>query len=120
VEKCLESLRLKIREATKRAVTIGIGPRYLHSTGQLHKGGPNRAIFIVVTAEHAEALPIPGEKYNFKELELAQAFGDIEALEANERSVCHCHLPGISEKDLSAFAASIENALKGQHAVSAH
>ncbi len=120
VVKCLESLRLKVREYTKRTATVGIGPRYLHSTGQLHKGGPNSAIFILVTTEHSETLAIPGEKYNFKELELAQALGDLEALESKERSVCHVHLPGISDKELDAFSVLFENVLKAQHAVPAN
>jgi glucose-6-phosphate isomerase len=83
----LKTLAAKIREASGKAVTLGMGPRYLHSTGQLHKGGPAGGNFILVTGSHSQDAAVPGESYSFGELELAQAVGDLEALEAAGRRV---------------------------------
>ena len=71
---------------------FGYGPRYLHSTGQLHKGGANNGVFIIVTAE-AEDLAIPGEPFSFGVLEMAQALGDFESLDKTGRRALHVHLP---------------------------
>lgn len=70
------------------ATSIGYGPRYLHSTGQFHKGGPDCGLFVVITADDAE-LPIPGRSYGFQALCLAQAYGDIAALRDRGRRVVH-------------------------------
>jgi hypothetical protein len=72
---------------------FGYGPRYLHSTGQLHKGGPNTGVFVMITATPREDLPIPGEPFTFGTLELAQAIGDFAALDAAGRRALHAHLP---------------------------
>ena len=72
---------------------FGYGPRYLHSTGQLHKGGPNTGVFVLMTATPVEDLPIPGETFSFGTLELAQAVGDFAALDAAGRRALHAHLP---------------------------
>ena len=72
---------------------FGYGPRYLHSTGQLHKGGPNNGVFIIVTAEVDEDLPIPGEPFSFFVLEMAQAIGDFQSLDRTGRRALHVHLP---------------------------
>jgi len=74
------------------ATTLGFGPRYLHSTGQLHKGGPNTGLFLVVTADDAEDAEIPGMGITFGRLKRAQARGDIRALLARGRRVAHVHL----------------------------
>ena len=70
---------------TKRAVTVGYGPRYLHSTGQLHKGGANNGIFFLITADIAHDKPIPDAPYSFGTLYRAQALGDFQALQAHKR-----------------------------------
>jgi glucose-6-phosphate isomerase len=75
------------------ATTVGYGPRYLHSTGQLHKGGANNGVFIIVTADAREDLPIPGEPFSFGVLEMAQALGDFESLDRTGRRALHVHLP---------------------------
>ena len=72
--------------------TAAFGPRYLHSTGQLHKGGPNTGLFLVVTADDLEDVEIPGMERSFGELKHAQALGDIRALLAKQRRVAHVHL----------------------------
>lgn len=108
----LETLRIAVRDKTKLAVTLGFGPRYLHSTGQLHKGGPNNGIFLLVTAAHAEDLPISSEKYGFVQLELAQAMGDFEALESKGRWVHHVRLNTADEAGLDAFCDEVKKALE--------
>ncbi|HZP47077.1 MAG TPA: hypothetical protein VFB07_00985 [Vicinamibacterales bacterium] len=89
----LQSLRRAIRDRTHAATMFGYGPRYLHSTGQLHKGGPNSGVFLLVTATPREDIPIPGEPYSFATLELAQALGDFASLDATGRRAVHIHLP---------------------------
>jgi transaldolase/glucose-6-phosphate isomerase len=89
----LEAIREELRHATTRAVTLGYGPRFLHSTGQLHKGGPNNGVFIQITVDNYEEIPIPGEPYDFMLLKRSQAQGDLEALQAKNRAVVRFHLP---------------------------
>ncbi|HEY3279394.1 MAG TPA: hypothetical protein VGJ83_02695, partial [Gemmatimonadales bacterium] len=84
------------------ATTLGFGPRYLHSTGQLHKGGPNSGLFLVVTADDAQDFEIPEMGHTFGELKAAQARGDMKALLARGRRVAHVHLA--NGEDLSALA----------------
>ena len=72
---------------------FGYGPRYLHSTGQLHKGGANNGVFVVVTAEPDEDLPIPGEPFSFGVLEMAQALGDFQSLDRTGRRALLVTLP---------------------------
>ena len=75
------------------ATTLGFGPRFLHSTGQLHKGGANNGLFIQITSEPEHFLPIPGQGMDFGTLERAQALGDLEALLSRGRRVIRVHLP---------------------------
>jgi transaldolase/glucose-6-phosphate isomerase len=96
--KALQELRAAIRAKTGNAVTAGFGPRFQHSTGQFHKGGPNNALFIQITAEHAKDLEIPTEGLTFGTLIHAQALGDYEALIEAGRKVLRVHLP--SAKDV--------------------
>ncbi|HSF02988.1 MAG TPA: hypothetical protein VLA62_08255, partial [Solirubrobacterales bacterium] len=81
----LSRLRLLLRDGTGLATTVGYGPRYLHSTGQLHKGGPPTPILIILASEDTEDLPIPGERHGFATLKLAQALGDLATLRAAHR-----------------------------------
>jgi glucose-6-phosphate isomerase len=81
----LERLRLLVRDRTRLATTVGYGPRYLHSTGQLHKGGPETPILVLLTSENGPDLPIPGERYGFATLKMAQALGDLATLRAARR-----------------------------------
>ena len=84
-------LRHYIRSATGVATTHGFGPRYLHSTGQYHKGGPNTGLFLLLTAPDATTTAVPGNDYSFSVLKQAQALGDFEALVAAGRDVVHLH-----------------------------
>ena len=88
----LQDLRVAIRAKTKCAVTLGFGPRFLHSTGQLHKGGPNSGLFLQITADPQEDIEIPTQGLSFGTLELAQALGDYEALGAKDRRLLRVHL----------------------------
>ena len=87
-------LRTHIRAATGSATTHGLGPRYLHSTGQFHKGGTNNGVFILLTADDATETEVPGAGYSFSTLKHAQALGDFDALCANGRHVTHVHIAG--------------------------
>jgi hypothetical protein len=88
----IEWLREQVRTHTRCATTFGFGPRYLHSTGQLHKGGPATGVFLVISAEPAADLPVPGESYTFGILEQAQAAGDFASLDSAARRALHVHL----------------------------
>jgi glucose-6-phosphate isomerase len=103
-----------IREAfasTKVATTAGYGPRFLHSTGQLHKGGPATGVFLQLTSDHPVDRQIPGWPYTFGRLIDAQARGDREALRAADRPVIHVHLGADLAADLSTLEQAIRRAL---------
>lgn len=112
-DRLLEAIRLYLRDRLKVATTLGYGPRFLHSTGQLYKGGPNNGLFIQITGEDALDLLIPGEAYSFVTLKNAQALGDIQSLEARGRRVVRIHLAGGALLALARLQTLIENALAG-------
>lgn len=87
----LQRVRRRLREMTGSATTHGFGPRYLHSTGQYHKGGPNTGVFVLLTAADETSTAVPGTDYSFSVLKQAQALGDFEALVAAGRDVVHLH-----------------------------
>src|SRR5262245_2640090 len=93
LEDALQAMRNSVAQATHAATMFGYGPRYLHSTGQLHKGGPNTGVFVLITATPREDIAIPGEAFSFGTLELAQALGDFASLDAAGRRALHAHLP---------------------------
>ncbi|HWE36320.1 MAG TPA: bifunctional transaldolase/phosoglucose isomerase [Isosphaeraceae bacterium] len=88
----LQAIRLAVRDRKLVATTLGYGPRFLHSTGQLHKGGPNSGVFLQITSDDAEDLPIPGEKYTFGLLKQFQAQGDFAVLAERDRRALRVHL----------------------------
>jgi glucose-6-phosphate isomerase len=88
----LSALRHAVRDRTRAATMFGYGPRYLHSTGQLHKGGPNTGVFLLISADHATDVEIPGQPFSFGTLEQAQALGDFQSLDAAGRRALHAHL----------------------------
>ncbi len=103
MEAALTELRLKLRAKTGCATTVGFGPRFLHSTGQLHKGGADNGLFLQITADSAVDIDIPGQGMTFGALERAQALGDYEALAARSRRILRIHLQkGAALKDLLA------------------
>ena len=89
----LQKMRVAIRAKTGNAVTAGFGPRFQHSTGQFHKGGPKNALFLVVTAEPEKDFAIPTQGLTFGTLIRAQALGDFEALIEAKRKAIRIHLP---------------------------
>lgn len=89
----LQELQSTVATKTGCATMRGVGPRYLHSTGQLHKGGPNTGVFVIVAADAAVDLPVPGEPYSFGVLETAQAIGDFHALDRLGRRAFFVRLP---------------------------
>ncbi|HUF24756.1 MAG TPA: hypothetical protein VMN81_11545 [Vicinamibacterales bacterium] len=94
LDDALQRVREKITLTTGAATTVGIGPRYLHSTGQYHKGGPDTGVFIVITGDDATETDIPGAGYSFSTLKRAQALGDLQALTAHGRRVARLHVGG--------------------------
>ncbi|HLN96852.1 MAG TPA: bifunctional transaldolase/phosoglucose isomerase [Pyrinomonadaceae bacterium] len=84
-EALIQAVRTHLRDATRCATTTGYGPRFLHSTGQLHKGGPDSGVFIQITAPDRTDLPIPGQPYTFSTLKQAQALGDFRSLASRGR-----------------------------------
>jgi transaldolase/glucose-6-phosphate isomerase len=104
----LQSVRVKLRDSLRLATTLGYGPRFLHSTGQLHKGGANNGLFLQITADDVEDLPVPGEPYTFSVLKQAQALGDLRSLMSKQRRVLRVHLG----KDARARLARIEKLVR--------
>jgi hypothetical protein len=98
--------------ATGCATTAGYGPRFLHSTGQLHKGGPATGFFLQLTSDHPVDREIPGWPYTFGRLIDAQARGDREALRAKDRPVVHVHLGSDLDADLATLEQAIRRALE--------
>lgn len=105
----VNDLRAALRRRIRVASTHGIGPRYLHSTGQYHKGGPNSGVFLLVTAADSSGTPVPGTDYSFSALKTAQALGDFEALAAAGREVIHYHL----EDPAADHTEALERVLRG-------
>ena len=101
----LEAIRGLVRDRRKVATTIGFGPRYLHSTGQAHKGGPNTGVFLLITGDSDQDVAVPGKRYSFGTIKLAQALGDLEVLTARGRRVMRVHF------------ADVEAGLRELHAV---
>ncbi|MDQ2674411.1 MAG: transaldolase, partial [Chloroflexota bacterium] len=99
----LQEIRVRLRDATGAATTLGFGPRFLHSTGQLHKGGPDTGVFLQLTARPSKDLPIPGWDEAFGTLIAAQALGDLESLQRRERRVLRLDM-----KDLDAGLQRLE------------
>ncbi|MEJ2633858.1 MAG: bifunctional transaldolase/phosoglucose isomerase [Calditrichia bacterium] len=104
----LQDIRLQLRDRRKVATTLGYGPRYLHSTGQLHKGGPNWGVYLVFSADAPEEIPIPEEKFGFATLQRSQVLGDLRSLEDKERRVIRIHLGKDIEGGLKKIAEKLK------------
>jgi transaldolase / glucose-6-phosphate isomerase len=106
----LRQIQRRMRHVTRRVVTVGYGPRYLHSTGQLHKGGPGNGVYIMLTKTQGPEvdLDIPGEPYSFGTLITAQAIGDMQVLEAHNRRVMRIHIEGDVQAGIDKLLAAIE------------
>jgi hypothetical protein len=107
----LQTVRTMVRDRTRLATTVGYGPRYLHSTGQLHKGGPPTPILVILSTTHDD-LPIPGERYGFATLEMAQALGDLATLRAAHRRVLWLPLEGSPAEAITRLGAALVRGLR--------
>ncbi len=111
VDEALQRLRLTLRDRLKLATTVGYGPRFLHSTGQFHKGGPNTGLFLQLTADDAEDLVVPDRPYSFGVLKQAQAQGDLDALRSHGRRAIRIHLGEDIVAGLEALRTAISKGL---------
>jgi len=109
-EAALNAIRAKVRNTRHAATVLGFGPRYLHSTGQAYKGGPNEGVFITITGEHRQNVALESQGLNFGTVQLAQAIGDFEVLNERGRRAIRIHLDNI-ERGLVALSTAIEQAL---------
>ena len=107
----LQALRAAVRDRVRVATMFGYGPRYLHSTGQLHKGGPNTGVFLVISATPTADLDIPGQPFSFGTLEQAQALGDFQSLDGTGRRAVFAHLPTAEAAHVRELAAALLEAL---------
>ncbi|ADB53104.1 bifunctional transaldolase/phosoglucose isomerase [Conexibacter woesei] len=111
-DSALEALRLAIRARSGAATTVGYGPRFLHSTGQLHKGGPATGIFVQLIDDGREGVDVPGAGYDFAALVRAQAIGDGNALRSHGLPFLRIHLPGDAAAGIEALAAALAGAAR--------
>ena len=108
----MQKMRIALRDTKKLATCLGFGPRFLHSTGQAYKGGPNSGVFLQITSSDASDLPVPGAKYSFGIVKAAQARGDFDVLAERGRRALRVHLANGVEAGLKALAAALNEALK--------
>jgi len=108
----MQRLRSMIRDRTKAATCVGFGPRFQHSTGQAYKGGPNSGVFLQITCDDAEDLPVPGHTYTFGVVKAAQARGDLEVLAERGRRALRTHITGDLERGLDTLSRAVEEALR--------
>ncbi len=106
-EAALQKIRQAVRDKYKVATCLGFGPRFLHSTGQAYKGGPNTGVFLQITREDANDLPVPGQKYTFGVVKAAQARGDFEVLVERKRRALRVHLGADVRRGLQQLATAM-------------
>lgn len=111
-DQLLQSIRLRLRDSLHLATTLGYGPRFLHSTGQYHKGGPNNGLFIQLTADDDADPDVRDEPYTFGVFKRAEALGDLEALRQHGRRVIRVHLGPDVMDGLMALQEAVEKALQ--------
>ena len=111
-EELVQKIRLALREETKCATTTGYGPRFLHSTGQLHKGGPATGVFLQLTAADNPDVPLPGEAFTFGILKEAQALGDFESLAKRDRRAIRIELGNDLTAGLEVLLESVRSRVK--------
>jgi hypothetical protein len=106
----LQCIRHIVRATRRVATCLGFGPRFLHSTGQAYKGGPNSGVFLQITCEDATDLPVPGQRYTFGVVKAAQARGDFQVLAGRGRRVLRIHLGADVKAGLATLQAAMEPA----------
>jgi len=110
-EQALQTMRHAVRDQKHIATCLGFGPRFLHSTGQAYKGGPNSGVFLQLTCDDAKDLPVPGQKYTFGVVKAAQARGDFQVLAERGRRALRVHLGADLESGLRTLQAAVKQAL---------
>ena len=111
-ERALQSMRRGVRDSKRVATCLGFGPRFLHSTGQAYKGGPNTGVFLQITCDDAQDLPVPGQKYTFGVVKAAQARGDMQVLLERGRRALRIHLGADVSAGLAKLASAMSRALQ--------
>ncbi len=112
-EAALQAIRHKIRDSKKVATCLGFGPRFLHSTGQAYKGGPNSGVILQITCDDANDLPVPNQTYTFGVVKAAQARGDFQVLSDRGRRALRVHLGADVAAGLKTLQTAIEKILSG-------
>jgi transaldolase/glucose-6-phosphate isomerase len=107
----LQAMRRAIRDAKRVATCLGFGPRFLHSTGQAYKGGPNSGVFLQITCEDAQDIAVPGDKFSFGTVKAAQARGDFDVLAERGRRALRIHLGADVDAGLAALGSAIARSL---------
>jgi transaldolase / glucose-6-phosphate isomerase len=110
-EKTLQGIRHAVRDKKKVATVLGFGPRFLHSTGQAYKGGPNSGVFLQITCDDAKDLPVPGQKYTFGVVKAAQARGDFAVLAERGRRALRVHLGKNLKSGLATLTKAVQKAI---------
>ena len=110
-EKALQAIRMSVRDGKKVATCLGFGPRFLHSTGQAYKGGPNSGVFLQITCDDASDLAVPGQKYTFGVVKAAQARGDFAVLAERGRRALRVHLGKNLKSGLNVLAKAVTQSL---------
>ncbi len=110
-EAVLQHIRTAVRDSARVATCLGFGPRFLHSTGQAYKGGPNSGVFLQITCEPSVELAVPGQRYTFGVVEAAQARGDFTVLSQRKRRALRVHLPSDVAAGLETLHKAVEAAL---------
>ena len=110
-EAALQGIRTRVRDRYRAATCLGFGPRFLHSTGQAYKGGPNTGVFLQVTCDDAQDLPVPGQRYTFGVVKAAQARGDLAVLAERGRRALRVHLGPDVAAGLRALRSAVEQAI---------
>ena len=110
-EKTLQTIRHAVRDKKKVATVLGFGPRFLYSTGQAYKGGPNSGVFLQITGDDAKDLPVPGQKYTFGIVKAAQARGDFAVLAERGRRALRVHLGKNLKTGLSMLTRAVQKAI---------
>ena len=103
-----------MRDAKVTATSLQFGPRFLHTTGQSHKGGANTGVFLEITSDSPGDLPIPGRNYSFGQAGTAQALGDLAVLNRLERRVIRVHLTGDVRDEAERLTSLVEDVLRGK------
>jgi hypothetical protein len=111
-ETAIKAIRAAVRDNTKIATTAGYGPRFLHSTGQLHKGGPKTGLFLQIVQADSRDVPIPGQPYTFSILKQSQSLGDLESLSSRRLPVLRVTLGKDPAVGWKALTAAVKQAVR--------